>query len=91
MDSYAPGNTILLEGTITDTTSGLKVDPTTVTCVVRPPNGPVINPAVTRKGLGEYSAEVNASVPGIWAYRFVGTGASATAQEGAFFVRVSTV
>lgn len=94
MNTYDPGNEIEIFGTFQDVSTGNMVDPSTVACEVRDPDGNVTSPPVNRTAVGEYNSSVltdNDSPHGIWTYRFYGLVPSRGAQEGAFYLRQSSV
>ena len=84
------GNTAYLHCKFWNPRSGQRVEPTTVTCKVLPPNTntPTVLPVVSL-GSGEYEARADLTVPGVWTYRFEGTGANKAAFEGRLSVRES--
>lgn len=69
------------------TVSGTNTDPTTITLVVQQPNGTETTythagGTVTKDSVGNYSKNVTTDASGVWAWRWVGTGACAAADEG---------
>ena len=70
---------------------GALADPTTVVVTVQAPDGTQTTPSTTKEAVGRYSATVEPDQAGVWAYRWVGTGAVAAAEEGQFFVREQLV
>ncbi len=92
MNSYETGTLVQLTGTFTNV-SGVLTDPTTIVCTVRDPAGNVTTPAVTRVSAGIYTANLDLTnaTPGVWAYRFAGTGVCQAAEEAALFVETTTV
>jgi hypothetical protein len=65
-------------------------DPTTIDVRVLAPVGTETHPVVVRDGAGSYYAEAPITLPGVWRYRWVGTGVAAGAEEGFFEVRESS-
>lgn len=71
---------------------GTPTNPAAVTLTVKKPSGALVTPAPVNDGPGAYHADVTLDyVPGVWHYRWVGTGAAAAAEEGRFTVRASGV
>lgn len=68
------------------------VDPTTVTIMVKRPDGVTsewvynANPEVKRQSLGVYQLEIEADLEGFYYYRFFSTGSGKGAIEGLFKV-----
>lgn len=86
------GNLLNLSGTFTAVAGGAYVDPTTVTCRVKLPNGMVsdISSSVTKSGIGQYTAQYLPAMIGQHAYEYIGTGAVQAAQLGYFVVSPAT-
>jgi hypothetical protein len=66
-------------------------DPTTVTLVVRAPDGVETSYAVgggvvIKDSVGMYHGDVSLTKSGRWAWKWVGTGSVAAVDEGAIFV-----
>lgn len=80
MSYPAPGNISRLTGTFTDI-NGNPADPTTITVQVHSPSGQVNMYTPTRDSIGVYHYDLLLNAPGVWLYRFIGTGA-VTAQSG---------
>ncbi len=85
MASYDIGDKITLRASFTD--SDAAVDPSTVTCAVRAPDGTPSAPSVSKAATGVYTATVLPDAAGVWFYRFAGTGAYVAAEEGTFLIR----
>lgn len=74
---------------------GALADPTDVALLVLPPSGDKIDPEtwedlsteVNRDSEGIYSAMIDADEPGLWRYRFSGTGDVQKSRVGTFYVR----
>ena len=91
MNSYPLGSSLLLSATFTDIDNHA-VDPTVTTLSVRDPAGvelDYVSPSVTKVASGVYSCQIVPSVPGIWRYRWKGTGAVLAANESKFEVKPS--
>lgn len=92
MDTYDIGSVARLE----DTTmvGGVLTNPTLVTCIVQDPlgvqtaytiaNGGITNPSV---GLFRRDHDLTGATPGVYAYRFTGTGAAQDSKEARFYVQ----
>ena len=92
LNSYAPGNTVTLQGTFTDVATGALVDPTTIVCRTRDPAYNEVTysgVAVARVSTGVYQTVVTPVLPGTWWYRFEGTGGVVAAAEFKFEVKPS--
>jgi hypothetical protein len=61
---------------------GVPTDATLATVTVTDPTGATTTPAVTHVSTGTYSATVPTTLPGIWLYKWVGTGTASDVQEG---------
>lgn len=78
------------------TTAGTAADPTTVTLMVRDPNGVETTytyalGTVTKDGTGSYYKNVTTNTAGLWYYRWISTGTAQGAEERAFHVRNSEI
>lgn len=93
---YDIGDVATLSATFTNA-AGTATDPDTVTVTVREPDGTLevyvygTDPEVVKDATGRYSFDQECTVAGTWFYSFVGTGAVATAEEGTFSVRPTSV
>ena len=95
MDVYDIGDTVSIRtysaaGEGFKDAAGSLTDPTTVTLVVKEPDGTettYTTVQVTHDATGRYSKDFAPDQSGTHFYRWVGTGAVAAAFEGAFFVR----
>lgn len=72
--------------------AGTATDPTTVTLKVKTPAGAISTytyalSQVTKSATGSYYKDVSLNVSGRWWYRWEGTGAVETAEEGWLEVR----
>lgn len=85
------GDTIRLEVTFTEQTSGDLVDPTAVAIKIKPPSGIVLPDTAIRDSLGKYYFDFVPTQAGYHYYRFEGTGAVIAANEDSFKVAVSNV
>ena len=85
MATHDIGDKVTLQVTFTDS-AGDPVDPTTVSCTVRSPNGTLTAPS-TQGTAGVYTATVEPTTPGTWYYRFAGTGSYVAAEEDSFKIR----
>ena len=90
MSSYVPGDLVRLSAAFT--VSGVATDPTTVTCVVREPDGTETTcSSPTKDSAGNYHVDhdLTAAKGGVYSYRYVGSGACQAALEAEFFVAAS--
>lgn len=87
---YEFGDTVRFSAVFTDS-SDVDVDPTAVQFLLRVPAGTettyttITSPAVTKDSTGHYHIDIpitDANGPGVWYYRFNGTGTNAAASEG---------
>ena len=75
--------------------AGQLVDPATVTCEYKKPDGTVTtlvygqDAAVVKDSTGVYHADLNANVSGTWYYRWSSTGPNQAADESRFSVGIS--
>jgi len=89
---YNKGDAVRLSATFT--VGGAATDPTTVTLKVRDPSGNVATytyalAEITKDATGQYHKDVSIDETGRWEYRWVGTGAVATAQEAHLLAQAS--
>lgn len=66
---------------------GQDTDPTSITIDVRDPDGDIVSLTPTHDGDGNYHADLVATLPGRWYYRWAGTGAAEAAGEKVLWVR----
>ena len=97
-NSYDRGDLTRLSVTFTDPLDGdMPINPTTVTCQVRAPDGTVTtytygeDAEVVQDGAGKYHLDLLITASGAWHYRWAGTGACTAADEVTFRVRASSV
>ncbi len=90
--SYTFGNEIVLSVTFVDATTQQPANPTAVTLLVADPEGDITTytatsvPTVLNPSTGVYQCVIIPQIPGIWTYRWVGTGAVVAASERQFEV-----
>lgn len=92
MNTYPLGNTVPLSVVFRDVTTLVPVDPTKVLLRVGDPSGVEVDYVagdIVRKDIGVYEVAIMPRLPGIWGYRWEGTGAIVAADEGQFEVRPS--
>ena len=65
---------------------GVLTDPTVTTLTVTDPTGAATAPAVTHVSTGKFSATVPCTLPGVWIYRWTGTGAATDVVVGTWTV-----
>lgn len=87
--AYHPGNVARLTASFTDMT-GQAVDPTTVTFIVRKPDGTTDTPAPTKDAVGVYHVDETIDSAGEWLWRATGTGAAAASADSSFTVEPNT-
>lgn len=89
MQVYEPGNTIRVYATFQFEDDGMYFAPGTVTCQYINPTGNAVSSAtVVEDSIGQYHADIVASDPGVWLYRWSATDPSA-AERGQFEIRES--
>lgn len=91
ISTYDIGDVAELSGAFTDTYTGAAVEPQTVVCTVRKPNGTTLTPDVADHGDGTYTAEVTLDRPGSWWYAFDGIGGEQASGERELRVRTRRV
>lgn len=95
LHSYQAGNQVVLSVTFTNATTGALATPTTITCETLDPSETVTQytnsstPAITNPSQGVYQLILTPTLPGVWRYRWEGTGAVVASSEAAFEVRPS--
>ena len=62
--------------------NGVPTDATLATVTITDPTGATTTPSVTHVSTGTYSALVPTTLPGVWLYKWVGTGTASDVQEG---------
>lgn len=90
MSSYVPGELVRLSAAFT--VGNTPTDPTTVTCVVRAPDGTETTYSTpTKDSAGNYHVDhdLTAAKAGVYVQRWTGTGACQAALESEFFVEPS--
>jgi hypothetical protein len=87
-NSYPTGSNVRFSAEFKDPTTGAYVDPTTVTFKIKSPETGVITtyslppgPQVVKDSVGHYHADYTIDFPGIWYYRWEGSGAYIGAKE----------
>jgi uncharacterized protein YfaS (alpha-2-macroglobulin family) len=95
LPQYGMGDLVRMSAKFTATSTGLPVDPSTVTVKVRNPSGAVVtyvfgtDSALVHDGLGQFHVDVPVTAQGVWYYRFESTGSGQAANEQSFFVKAS--
>lgn len=90
-NKYDIGDQVRIEVVFTDE-DGAGADPSVIVCKYRRPNGNTTTleygdgEGVTRDSEGSYYVDVVTDMPGVWAYRWEGTGVLTAAAEGEFMV-----
>jgi hypothetical protein len=88
--SYSLGDVVTLR--VVFTVGETPTDPDTVTLTLREPTGTLTAhavPPVVRESAGAYRYDFTPAGAGLYAYRWVGTGAAAGSEEGTFAVGAS--
>lgn len=89
-NTYDKGDVVRLGATFTDAaTPPVNADPTAVVLRVRTPAGVTSTPVAVKDGVGLYHHDLTLDTAGEWLYRWEGTGAVATAEEGTIYVRAT--
>lgn len=89
--SYVLGNLVRVTFSVTDA-DGTPADPGTVTLRVQPHRGTEAvyeygtDAIIVKDGVGEYHADVDPDVKGLWHWRWEGNGDVEAAAEGTFSV-----
>lgn len=81
---YQPGDTVRLSTTFT--VGGTLTSPTAVTLSVRDPAGTTTTPTPVNDSTGTYHYDYTAALPGLYAWKWTGTGTAAGIDEGTFTV-----
>lgn len=90
MTVYVVQTRIRTRATFADLT-GAAVNPTTVVCTVKAPDGTTSTPSVTRTATGIYVADVTLSSAGSWRIAWQGAGALIVAGDAVIEARESWV
>lgn len=90
MNNYQQQCEVALNCTFTDAT-GVLVDPTAVTVEIRLPDKTLATYTPDQLSTGVYSYNLVTTLPGVYSYRFVGTGAVIAANEAKLNVIPSNV
>lgn len=83
--SYVKDSLVRVSATFTNL-AGAPVDPTAVSLTVIDGAGATTTPAAAKDSTGNYHADLNVAVSGVWYFKFKGTGANQGAAEGSFDV-----
>lgn len=91
MNSYDVGDYVRISNAFTTLVTGAAIDPTTVSLVVRAPDGTsttytYAGATVTKDSTGSYHADIPATMAGLWRYRWTSTGTGAASEESVFEV-----
>ena len=89
MEPIPLGNDIAIVATFLN--AGEAVEPATVICETRSPQGAVARPSMERSSLGVWQAIVAASLPGRWEYRVQAGGNVVAAGESVYWVANSSI
>ena len=94
INHYFEGQVIKLSATFT--ASGIPTDPTTITLKIKKPDKTTATYTdalgqITKDGDGLYSKKATLDQPGLWFYRWIGTGAVEAVGEKKFDVKASEI
>lgn len=95
MTIYDVGDQVRLAAVFT--VSGVATDPSTVTAVIKTPDGQrttllyLTDVALVRDSAGHFHVDYDVLVPGVHGYRFSSTGTAKGAEDSRFDVRISAV
>jgi hypothetical protein len=87
------GDKVRVSGAFTLVSSGAAVDPDTVSLIVTDPDGLettyvyLTDAEVVKDSTGNYHADISASAPGTWYYRWLSTGNGQAGEAKHFHVR----
>lgn len=98
MNTYKKGQKVRTKATSfqvydENTDTWVPTDPTTVTCVIKSPDGTETeyvygtDAELVRDGVGVYHLDLVADQNKRWYYRYAGTGVCEAVEEGSFLVR----
>lgn len=92
MAYYDKGDLVRCSGAFTDS-DGVVQDPDAIIFKVKNPSDNTttytygVGVELVKDSVGNYHVDVDADEVGVWYYRFVGTGAGQSAEEGDFTIR----
>jgi hypothetical protein len=91
-EAYDVGDLVRIATDPVFSVGGTPTDPTAVSLQVRTPAGVVTEYTyalgqVTKAATGSYYADVSVTAPGLWYWRWEGTGAATAAAEGYIVVK----
>ena len=94
MATYTVGKTIRLRAVFA--VDDVDTDPTTISLIVQSPAGTDTTYTyaagqIVRDAAGSFYYDLTLSAAGNWSYRWVGTGAAASVEEGSVHARASRV
>lgn len=84
------GTTVQVKGTFVDH-DGQATDPSAAQLEVQDPNGVITTPTLSNPSTGVYTGLQAVAVPGLWRFRWEGSGALVAADEGYFYVRPTAI
>jgi hypothetical protein len=93
MNTFDIGDLVTLSIGFAHADTGDPGDPDAVTLEVRPRGHATAvyiygdGDTIVRDATGEYHADIDVDSPGVWSYRWSGTGALQGAEEASFYVR----
>ena len=94
INHYTEGQTVNLSARFS--ARGVLTDPTTITLKVKKPDSTLLTYTyalgeVFKDEVGVYNRSVKADLPGLWFYRWIGTGAVEAVGEHKFDVKASQI
>ena len=92
--AFIQGSKVRLDVTITDTDTGLPVDPSTLVCRIQDPTGTItdqdLGSGITRLALGSFRAIMDTAPSSkVWCYQWIANDSTETAVRGDVNVRAT--
>ena len=91
---YVVGEVVQLSTEITDVKTQTLVDPDDLTLTIQAPSADlttVLLESLQKNAVGQYSYDLNLTQPGIWAFRWEGTGQNESVSQGVIKVDKSVI
>lgn len=79
--SWVVGTTLTIRATCKDE-DGQLADPGTLTLYVKPPTNDLLTPTPAQESLGVWKGQFTPDEPGVWRFRWEGTGVVTAHEEG---------
>ena len=92
MSVYDLGDEVRVSGHFTTISTGADQDPTAIFLSIKNPSGTLttyqygVDVIIVKDSVGDYHADIDANVAGLWYYRWFSTGTGKAADEGTFEV-----